>query len=90
MAYSPFSKGKRILKKKLLHRYSHLGKRNIITYALNAASRSYKGTKLGVNSPAIREQVSRHYLNLINDLEKKNQQRIEYKRLSRKLRQAKP
>lgn len=89
MAYSPLSKGKKILKKKLLHRYSHLGKRNFITYAKNAASILYKKTKLGMNSSSIRAQVSRHYKNINNDLQKKNLHRIEYKRVLRKLKQIK-
>jgi len=75
MAYSPRSKGKRIFKKKLLHRYTHLGKRNFISYAKNAASSTYlnadKLSKQGMNSPAIRKQVSRHFKNMLNDLEKK-------------------
>ena len=93
MAYSPKSKGKRIFKKKVLHRYSHLGKRNFISYAKNAASKSYlnaeKKLKLGMNSSTIRKQVSRHFNNILNDLEKKNQQRIEYKLKVKKLKQIK-
>jgi RNA-directed DNA polymerase len=93
MAYSPRSKGKKIFKKKLIHRYTHVGKRNFISYAINAASKSYfnsKGEeKKGMDSLSIKKQISRHFDILMKDLEKKNIDRAKYKLSVRKLKHIK-
>ncbi|MCB1116623.1 MAG: hypothetical protein KDK71_09150, partial [Chlamydiia bacterium] len=81
MAYGPNGKGKKIFKRKLFSRYTHLGKRNFITYALKAASDYYKNSngevKRGFNSPTIKKQVSRHFSKLKKIIEQKSKQRAE-------------
>ncbi|MBC6697351.1 antiviral reverse transcriptase Drt2 [Hymenobacter sp. BT190] len=89
MAYSPISKGKRIFKKKLYHRYTHIGKRNFVSYALNASRSSYRTIsgidKTGMNAIAIRKQLSRHVKKVLFDLSQKNARRISIKSNSGKL-----
>jgi RNA-directed DNA polymerase len=93
MAYSPISKGKRIFKKKLFHRYTHLGKRNFVSYALNASRDSYdtsRGeTKTGMNSVAIKKQLSRHVKKIFFDISQKNTRRITNKSNKGKLKSIK-
>lgn len=83
MAYSEAGKSDKIWKQQLLHRYTHLGKSNFLKYAYNASKEEYlnnnKEKKQGMNSPAIRKQISRHFDILISSLEKKNSQRFSYK-----------
>jgi len=83
MAYSPNSKIDKILKKQLFEKYSHLGKRNFLKYAYNAASVRYKNSngeeKDGMNSPAIRKQVKRHFDILVRSLNIKNADRFRWK-----------
>jgi hypothetical protein len=92
MAYSPISKSDRVFTKKLLHRYTHLGKRNFVTYALNASRDEYivsAGLKSGMDSTAIRRQMSNHVKKIKNDLVDKNLRRIEFKKKSQKLKKVK-
>lgn len=74
MANSPKKKSNKIFRQQLLHKYSHLGQRNFLTYAHNAANEFYKNSdgdvKEGMNSPSIRKQVSRHMDILEGELEK--------------------
>lgn len=74
MANSPNSKSDKIFLHQLYHKYSHLGKRNFLTYAYNAASKYYTNSegekKEGMNSPSIRKQVSNHMEILKGELEK--------------------
>ena len=93
MAYSQYGKGGRIMKRKLLHRYTHLGKRNFISYALNSSKLSYRVSsgvmKTGLGSQAIRRQVSSHYSKLMKDLTRKNNARIGLKSYKGKLNKVK-
>lgn len=83
MAYSNNSKGTKIWKEQIFHRYSHLGKRNFISYALTASKESYTNSKgqikVGMNSNAIKRQLSRHFSILVKSIEEKSQQRYKYK-----------
>lgn len=83
MAYSNGGKTDKIWKSQLLERYTHLGKRNFLTYAYNASKAEYinsrKEIKLGMDSPAIRKQLSRHVDIMRRALETKNNQRFLYK-----------
>jgi RNA-directed DNA polymerase len=86
MAYSDNGKDSKIWKKQIFEKYSHLGNRNFLTYAYNASKKYYKNAKdvekEGMNSPAIRKQLSRHFTILVNTLSSKNNQRFllkEYK-----------
>lgn len=87
MAYSSNSKGSYILKKQLYKRYTHFGKRNFITYALKAASKTYKsGVKddqrnmEGFNSKAIKKQVANHMKILKKELENMSEKRAKIKK----------
>jgi len=84
MANSPNSKSDKIFRKQLLHKYSHLGKRNFLTYAYNAASEFYTNSdgdiKEGMNSSSIRKQVSRHMEILKGELEKTDAQRKSWRK----------
>lgn len=78
MANSPNSKSDKIFRQQLLHKYSHLGKRNFLTYAYNAASKFYSNSegaiKEGMNNPSIRKQVKNHMEILEGELIKTNSQ----------------
>jgi RNA-directed DNA polymerase len=78
MAYSSKSKSNKIFKQQLLHRYTHLGKRNFLSYALNASKNYYSNSegekKEGMNSPSIRRQVSSHISILQNEINKTSEQ----------------
>src|SRR6185437_6207450 len=56
------SKSPVLFKKQIYYRYTHLGERNFLTYAYNAARKYYKNaegtSKEGMNSAAIRKQIS--------------------------------
>ena len=84
MAYSDNGKTNKIWKEQLFHRYSHLGKRNFIKYAYNAANEKYKNSKgiekIGMNSPAIKRQLRRHFSILVETLKSKNVQRSGFKK----------
>lgn len=83
MAYSKNSKSHKVFKEQLFERYSHLGKRNFITYAYNASKPHYSNSKNeikeGMDSPAIKKQLSRHFDLLMRTLEAKNIQRHAWK-----------
>lgn len=78
MAYSSKSKSNKIFKQQLLHRYTHLGKRNFLSYALNASKNYYSNSegqkKEGMNSASIRKQVSSHMSILQNEIKKTSEQ----------------
>lgn len=80
MAYSNNGKDSRIWKNQMYDRYTHLGKRNFLRYAYNASQEVYinanKVMKLGLNSPSIRKQLSRHFDILQQTLDNKNTQRF--------------
>ena len=83
MAYSPNGKDNKIWKKQLFERYSHHGKRNFLTYAINASKKNYTNSKNeekeGMNSKTIHRQISRHFTILKNILCSKNNQRFKEK-----------
>lgn len=83
MAYSDNGKDDKIWKKQIFEKYTHLGNRNFLTYAYNASKELYKNSKgekkPGMNSPTIRNQVSRHFTILKQTLSEKNNQRFLYK-----------
>lgn len=83
MAYSDNGKDNKIWKKQIFERYSHLGKRNFVTYAYNSSKDFYFNSKRemkeGMNSPSIRKQISRHFDVLLNTLNSKNNQRFLHK-----------
>lgn len=76
MAYSPKAIGHQIFLKQIYERYTHLGKRNFLTYAYNASKLKYTNAKgevlLGMNSPAIRRQLRQHLAILRSELGWKN------------------
>lgn len=67
-AYGRKSKGKRIYRRNLHERFTHLGEQNFITYGLRAADK--------LNSSAIRKQISKHFRQLTDTLEDKKAKRI--------------
>ena len=79
MAYSKNSKSNTISKQQIFSRYSHLGKRNFISYALNASKKYYKNSKNvkknGMDSPSIKRQVAAHMRILKLEIEKTSGQR---------------
>jgi RNA-directed DNA polymerase len=83
MAYSGKGDSNRIWQEQLLHRYTHLGKRNFLSYIYNASKKEYTNglgqVKEGMNDPAIRKQVRRHVEILKRKLLAKNVQRFLYK-----------
>jgi len=88
MAHSPKSKSDQIFLKQIYERYTHLGERNFLTYAYNAAKESYEtaGHILmpGLNSNAIKRQVRNHWAILRHELAKKNLKWLSHKLKSRK------
>jgi hypothetical protein len=83
MAYSDNTKSEKIWKDQIFTRYTHLGKRNFITYAYKAAKENYSNTKgeikPGMNSLAIKRQLSRHFSILMQTLDDKNNHRYLWK-----------
>lgn len=83
MAYSGKSTSNKVWKEQLLHRYTHLGKRNFTTYAYNASKATYKNVngdmKDGLDAPSIKRQLARHVDILMNSLQAKNAQRYRWK-----------
>lgn len=88
MAYSPKSKDDQIFLHQIYERYTHLGGRNFLTYAYNAAKDLYEngdGTLVpGLNSPAIKRQLRNHMKILRNELERKNIKWYSHKSKGRK------
>jgi len=89
MYYSPNATGNKIFKKQIFERYSHLGKRNFLSYAINASKKFYFNNrgekKLGMDAPEIKKQISRHVDILFAELKTKTAQRIRYKTKKGKL-----
>ena len=79
MAYSPNSKSNIINKQQIFHRYSHLGKRNFLSYAYNASKRHYTNSKgavkEGLDSPSIRRQLAAHFRIINQEIAKTSSQR---------------
>lgn len=87
MAYSKNSKSDVIFKQQIYSRYSHIGKRNFLTYALNASKSYYlnsKGEKKeGMDSPSIKRQIAAHMRILKNEIEKTSSQKARQKRIKK-------
>jgi len=85
MAYSKKSKSGIINKQQIYSRYTHIGKRNFLSYALNASKESYlnKAGKLmyAMNSPSIKKQISAHMSILKFEIEKSSRQMAIKKRI---------
>jgi RNA-directed DNA polymerase len=85
MAYSTGGQSDKIFTRTTYIRYSHIGKRNFISYAHRCAADSYpnsKGDKKnGMDSPKIRGQVANHMKMIANSLSHKNRRRYEQKLL---------
>jgi RNA-directed DNA polymerase len=83
MAYSKISKSARINRLQIFSRYSHLGKRNFLSYAFNASKPYYKNTagekKQGMDSPGIKRQLSAHMRIILQEIEKTSEQRAKQK-----------
>jgi hypothetical protein len=83
MAYSGKVESGKIWKEQLFHRYTHLGKRNFLTYVYNSSKKEYRNSKdelkEGMNDGAIKRQVRRHFDILMKKLETKNIQRYIWK-----------
>ena len=83
MSYSDKSKKEKILKKQIFERYSHLGKRNFLSYAINSSKEFYsnsKGVKKeGMNSLSIKRQLTSHFSILEQYIKDKSYQRYELK-----------
>ena len=83
MAYSDNAVSDKVFTKTTYYRYSHLGKRNFVSYALRCASAHYENSigesKEGMDSPKIRRQVSRHMQQIRTLIAYKNLKRYEQK-----------
>jgi len=83
MSYSDKSKKDKILKKQIFERYSHLGKRNFLSYAINSSKEYYsnsKGVKKeGMNSLSIKRQLTSHFSILEQCIIDKSFQRYQLK-----------
>ncbi len=89
MAYSDKSKHNKIFRKQLYERYSHLGKRNFLTYARNASKTEYinskREVKEGMNSLSIKRQIASHFAILEKEVFKTSEQRAAQKKRAGKL-----
>ncbi|SDE88705.1 Reverse transcriptase (RNA-dependent DNA polymerase) [Mucilaginibacter pineti] len=77
-AYGKKSQEPKLLTKDLFESYSHTGRNNFVAYAYRAASINYgKGRRIkqGFDSPQIRNQLSRHFQILLNEIKQENEQR---------------
>lgn len=83
MAYSENSKSDAIFKQQIFSRYSHLGKRNFLSYVNNASKRYYTNSagerKDGMDSPSIKRQIAAHMRILKHEIEKTSEQRAKQK-----------
>ncbi len=79
MSYSKYGKSDKIFKKQLYERYSHLGKRNFLSYARNSAKKTYKNAKGieydGMDSKSIKRQLSAHFGIIEREVKKTSMQR---------------
>lgn len=79
MAYGASGYSDRVFKEQIFHRYTHLGKRNFLHYAYQASQKFYKvkkGIRDGLDSPAIKKQLSRHFDVIHKSLVTKNTKRF--------------
>ena len=87
MSYSDKSKKDKILKKQIFERYSHLGKRNFLSYAINSSKEFYSNSKgdkkEGMNSLSIKRQLTSHFSIMEQCIEDKSFQRYELKLVKR-------
>lgn len=83
MAYSKNAKSNKIFKQQIYSRYTHLGKRNFLSYATNASKKYYVNSngdrKEGMNSPNIKRQIAAHVRILMQEIEKTSEQRAKQK-----------
>lgn len=88
MAYSDNSRRDKILKKQIFERYSHFGKRNFLSYAINSSKEFYENSKgdkkEGMNSLSIKRQLTAHFSILEKQIYDKSSQRYEHKLEKRK------
>ena len=80
MSYSKYGKSDKIFKKQLYERYSHLGRRNFLGYARNAAKKTYTNSKgvvyEGMDSKSIKRQLSAHFGIIEREVAKTSTQRF--------------
>jgi hypothetical protein len=84
MSYSDKSQIEKILKRQIFERYSHLGKRNFLSYAMKASKKRYYSKTLktyreGMDSMSIRRQISAHFAILEKEALTKSNARFKYK-----------
>lgn len=84
MAYSDKSNEDRILKKQIFERYSFLGKRNFLSYAIKSSKKKYYSRSAGVHregmdSASIRRQLAAHFSILEKEIKTKSALRFEHK-----------
>ena len=88
MAHSKNSKSDTIFKQQIFSRYSHLGKRNFLSYANNASKKYYTNSagekKEGMDSPSIRKQIASHMKILKQEIEKTSEQRAKQKGIKKR------
>ncbi|PWV44454.1 reverse transcriptase/maturase family protein [Chitinophaga sp. S165] len=76
MSYGPKSDGSQIYLNQIYERYTHLGKRNFLSYAYNAAKDFYQNATdkqmEGMDSPAIKRQLRNHWRIMQSELKRKN------------------
>lgn len=88
MSYSDKSKKDKVLKKQIFEKYSHLGKRNFLSYAINSSKEFYSNSKgikkEGMNSLSIKRQLTSHFSILEQCIDDKSLHRYELKLVKRK------
>ena len=85
MAYGKSGYSNRVFKEQIFYRYTHLGKRNFLHYVYNASKKFYrvkKGLRLGMDSPFVKRQLSRHFEVIFKSLFTKNAKRYAFKKLN--------
>jgi len=100
MAYNNKSAVKKIYKKGIYEKYSHIGRRNFIQYARNAASKTYSNSRgvvrEGMDSISIKKQIAAHFSIIQSEVRKtslsrftnkteKNQKRILLRKKTKKV-----
>lgn len=89
MSYSDKSKKNKILKKQIFERYSHLGKRNFLSYAINSSKEYYSNSKgikkEGMNSLSIKRQLTSHFIIMEQYTNNKSIERYKLKLVKRDL-----
>lgn len=83
MAYSDHSKKDIITKKQIFKKYSHLGRRNFLSYAYKAASKTYTNregiVREGLDSNSIKKQLSSHFSFIEREIFETSHQRFDQK-----------